>query len=57
MMFIIPLSEWSSSLSNVFLPAIWTCELINTSSVKFIDLARVLYAKIFSMVFLVFMLF
>jgi hypothetical protein len=25
--FIIPLSEWSLSLSNVFLPAFWICDL------------------------------
>jgi hypothetical protein len=41
MMFIVPRSEWTSSLSTLSLPATWSCELINTNSIQFIDLSRV----------------
>ena len=37
-MFIVPLMEWSAILPSAFLPTIWTCELPNTTSAKFIDL-------------------
>jgi len=52
-MFIIFPLERSSCFSSVFPPAMWTNDVLNTASVKFTDLANVLYAKIFVMLLVV----
>jgi hypothetical protein len=46
-MFITPLEELSSRLSNVFFLAIGTRETLNNTSAEFRDLAPVIYAEIF----------